>query len=317
MSNEPFPPLPLHHTQGMPGLARSRDGRELFYQELRGPTASNDPVVVFESGLAASRSFWGLVQPLVGQWTRAVAYDRSGLGRSPPDSQPRMIGRMAADLNDLLDHLGPGPFVLVAHSGGGPIVRAATAACPGRIAGLVLVDASDEACSMVFGKSFVFLEKAAHAVSWLLARLGLLEACYRKPVAPLPPDVRDDLNREGFTMAVMRTRAAELAGLRGALETFRTHPPELPDVPVTVISGALADFGMSQRIRDAANVAHRHRAAQSRQGRYVIAKQSGHAVILTEPTQVAEEIHRVLELTTRKMGKTNTGTTERKDSTPC
>jgi pimeloyl-ACP methyl ester carboxylesterase len=231
-----------------------------------------------------------------------VAYDRSGLGRSPPDPQPRSIDRMAADLNDLLDHLGPGPFVLAAHSGGGPIVRAATAARPERIVGLVLVDVSDEACPVIFEKAFIRLEKAAHAASWLLARLGRLEACCRKLVAPLPPDVRNDLSHEGFTMAVMRTRAAELAGLRGALETFRARPPELPDIPVTVISGALADFGMSRRIRVTANAAHRHRAAQSRQGRHVIAERSGHAVILTEPTLVTNEISRVLDLAARLRG---------------
>lgn len=286
------------HTQGSPGSARTRDGRALFLQELPGPVGGSGPVVVFESGLAASRSFWGLVQPLVGQWARAIAYDRSGLGRSPPDGEPRSVARMASDLNDLLDQLGPGPFVLVAHSGGGPIVRAACAARPERVTGLVLVDASDEACPVIFETSFIRLERFTHAASWLLARFGLLEACYRKPIAPLPPDVRNDLQREGFTMAVMRTRSAELAGLRDALVAFREHPPVLPDVPVTMISGALADFGMSRRLRDAANAAHRYRAAQSPQGRHVVAERSGHAVILTEPELVADEIHRVLKVST-------------------
>jgi pimeloyl-ACP methyl ester carboxylesterase len=281
---------PEPHSQGTAGVAHTRDGRALFYQELPGPVGNAAPVVVFESGMAASRSFWGLVQPRVAHWARAVVYDRSGLGRSPPDHRPRTVDRMAADLNDLLDRLGPGPFVLVAHSGGGPIVRAATAARPNRIASLVLVDVTDEACPVIFEKSFIRLEKTAHAVSWLLARLGLLEACYRKPIAPLPPDVRDDLHREGFTIAVMRTRSAELAGLRTAMETFRQRPPILPDIPVTVISGALADFGMSERIREAANAAHRQRAQQSRQGRHVVARQSGHAVVLTEPAFVADEI---------------------------
>lgn len=281
-------------TQGSAGIARTRDGRDLFHQALPEPAGTAAPIVVFESGLAASRSFWGLVQPLVARWSRTVAYDRSGLGRSPPDSQPRSIERMAEDLNELLDHLGHARFVLVAHSGGGPIVRAAAAACPDRIAGLVLVDVSDEACPIVFEKSFVRLEKFAHGMSWLLARLGLLEGAYRKAIAPLPDDVRADLSREGFTMEVMRTRGAELAGLRGALESFRATPPQLPDVPVTVISGGLADFGMSQRIRDEANAAHRYRAAQSPEGKHVVARNSGHAPILSEPELVAEEIRQVL-----------------------
>ena len=288
-----MPPAPAP-TQGTPGLAPTRDGRELFYQTLPGPVEGQAPTVVFESGLAASRSFWGLVQPLVAQWTRAVVYDRSGLGRSPADARPRSMQRMADDLNDLLDHLGPGPFVLVAHSGGGPLVRAATAARPERIAGLVLADVSDEACELIFTPAFRRLEKFAHAASWLLARCGLLERCYRKVIAVLPEDVLADLRREGFSMPVMHTRGAELAGLVAALETYRNQPPVLPDIPLTLISGALADFGMSERIRAAANAAHAYRARQSPQGRHVLAERSGHGLILSEPALVAEEIARLL-----------------------
>jgi pimeloyl-ACP methyl ester carboxylesterase len=288
-----MPPAPPP-TQGTPGLAPTRDGRELFYQVLPGPLEVQAPTVVFESGLAASRSFWGLVQPLVAQWTRAVVYDRSGLGRSPADARPRSMQRMADDLNDLLDHLGPGPFVLVAHSGGGPLVRAATAARPERIAGLVLADVSDEACELIFTPAFRRLEKFAHAASWLLARCGLLERCYRKAIAVLPEDVLADLRREGFSMSVMHTRGAELAGLVAALETYRNQPPVLPDIPLTVISGALADFGMSERIRAAANAAHAYRARQSPRGRHVLAARSGHGLILSEPALVAEEVARLL-----------------------
>lgn len=288
-----MPPAPAP-TQGTPGLAPIRDGRELFYQTLPGPAEGQAPTVVFESGLAASRSFWGLVQPLVAQWTRAVVYDRSGLGRSPADARPRSMQRMADDLNDLLDHLGPGPFVLVAHSGGGPLVRAATAARPERIVGLVLADVSDEACELIFTPAFRRLEKFAHAASWLLARCGLLECCYRKAIAVLPEDVLADLRREGFSMPVMHTRGAELAGLVAALETYRNQPPVLPDIPLTVISGALADFGMSERIRAAANAAHAYRARQSPRGRHVLAERSGHGLILSEPALVAEEIARLL-----------------------
>ncbi|GAA3209382.1 hypothetical protein [Actinocorallia longicatena] len=66
------------HTQGTPGLARTKDGRELFYTEPPGP----------------------------------------GDGRSTPT------------------------VVLVAPSGGGPIVRKAAAERPGRVAGLVLAEAT-------------------------------------------------------------------------------------------------------------------------------------------------------------------------------
>ncbi|WP_414940225.1 alpha/beta fold hydrolase [Amycolatopsis sp. cmx-11-51] len=39
---------------------------------------------------------------------------------------------MADDLDDVLDHFGPGLYVLAGHSAGGPIVRLAAARRPDR-----------------------------------------------------------------------------------------------------------------------------------------------------------------------------------------
>ncbi|MDR6433343.1 pimeloyl-ACP methyl ester carboxylesterase [Brucella pseudogrignonensis] len=201
---------------------------------------------------------------------------------------------MASDLNDLLDQLGPGPFILVAHSGGGPIIREATAARPERIAGLVLIDAPDEGCLALFDKTFLLLEKVAHAASCALARVGLLSLFYRRLMAPLPRDVRHDLGREGFTQKAMATRGAELKGLREALNKYRYQAPTLPNNPVTLISGAKADFGMSTRLRAAANTAHNLRAKLLPHGRHVLAKKSGHCVLLTEPDLIVNEIYKII-----------------------
>lgn len=285
---------PHLHSQGKEHYARTRDGRSLFYQELSGPLDSSAPTVVFESGLAASRSFWGLVQPATAQFTKAVVYDRSGLGRSEYRPMPRSMENMASDLNDLLDQIGPGPFILVAHSGGGPIIREATAARPERIAGLVLIDAPDEGCLALFDKTFLLLEKVAHAASCALARVGLLSLFYRRLMAPLPREVRHDLRREGFTQKAMATRGAELKGLRNALNKYRYQAPILPNNPVTLISGAKADFGMSKRLRSAANAAHMLRAKLLHHGRHVLAKKSGHCVLLTEPDLIVNEIYKII-----------------------
>ncbi len=286
---------PRLHSQGIAKLAHTRDGRSLFYQELVGPHPGASPTVVFENGLAATRSFWGLVQPEVARFAKAIVYDRSGLGRSEYHHIARPVAQMAGDLNDLLDQLGPGPFVLVAHSGGGPIVREATAAKPERIAGLVLVDVPDEGCLPLFDKTFVVFEKAAHFVSCLLARLRLLSFCYRQLIAPLPSDVRRDLVREGFTVTAMRTRGAELKGLRSALEQYRHQPPILPAIPIALISGVKPDFGMSKRLRNAATVAHQRRAQQLRNARQVLATQSGHCVLLTEPALIVGVIKQMID----------------------
>ncbi|MBW4718570.1 alpha/beta fold hydrolase [Saccharothrix obliqua] len=280
----------MGHTQGESRTVEVGDGRELHYAELPG----SGPVVVFESGLAASRSFWGLVQPRVGGFARAVVYDRAGLGRSTPAADGS-FDRLVRDLGTLLNHLGDGPFVLVAHSGGGPVVRAAAARDPARIAGLVLVDTTDEACTPMFDRSFRRLERVAHVAGVGLARIGLLPVLMRAQLATLPADCAADLRAEGFTARAMRTRGVELAALVDAMNAFRVASPELPpDLPVTSISGGRADTGMSAALRRATTEAHAYRAGRSTRGRHVVARKSGHMVVLTEPDLVADEVRRLV-----------------------
>lgn len=274
----------------------TRDGRKLHAMVRPGPeSGTSAPTVVFESGAAVSRSAWALIQPAVSPWARAIVYDRSGLGRSAPDNDSRTLARMAEDLGEVLDHFGPGPYVLVGHSAGGPIVRAAAAAKPDRIAGLVLVDPTDEAADMLFGPAFRRMERIAIKVMTLLARTKLMGLVFRSTITPLPADAQRDMRREGFTVQVTRTQAAQARTFLDELFAFRDNPPELGDIPVTVISGKLTGGGMNATARAAANASHAHRAAQSPRGRHVIAEKSGHYVTLTDPELVVAEIRRLLE----------------------
>ena len=255
----------------------------------RAPPGPRVPTVVFEAGSAATRSTWASVQTRVAAFTRAVVYDRAGLGRSVPDSAGRTLDRMADDLNDLLDGLEPSSgFVQAARSCG----RQQTGR-PDREAGLVLVDPTDEAATQQFGMRFRVGEKIVIAVEWVLARVGMLERFFRFLGEGMPEDVRADLHREAFRPAVVVTQGRQARTFLTELHAWQGDPPALPDVPVTVISGSLAD-GMPRRVRDAATAAGRYRAAQSRQGRHVVAARSGHYIPATEPDLIAAEIRRLV-----------------------
>lgn len=281
------------HSQGVSRAVQTRDGRALFLME-KGTIRAGAPTIVFEAGMAAPRSSWGLVQPALPAVVHSIAYDRAGLGRSAPDSRPRTVARMADDLDDLLDAFGERSFVLVATSGGALIVRAVTDRRPERIAGLVLVDPTDEGCEAVFAQSFRRLERFAHHISVALARIGLLERLYNSFLLSLPPDSQADFRNEGFTMRAMRTRGAELKGMIAEMNMLRRQPGKPMDVPVTVISGALADMGMSSRLRTDAIESHARRAALSTSGRHVIAEHSGHMVPFSEPELIVAEIMRLV-----------------------
>lgn len=286
------------HSQGEPGIARTRDGRELYYQRLAGPAGEEAvPTVVFEGGLAAGRSYWAPVQAALTDVAPTVVYDRSGLGRSPaaPAGVSRRLHTLAEDLGDLLDHLGPeGLYILVGHSWGGPLVRLAAAARPARVAGLVLVDPSDEACDLLFQPLMRRAERVGQLATVLMARLGLLGRAYRSLTAALPPDAAADMRAEGYTVAMTRTRGRELEDAAGDLRALLENPPGLAGLPVTVVSAGRTSVGMPESVRERATVSHAFRARQSPHGRHVVLPEADHMVLTTSAAELAEEVRRLV-----------------------
>ncbi len=271
--------------------ARTRDGRPLYTQHL----GEGSPTVVFEAGMGGSRNMWGAVVGPVAQVTSVVVYDRSGLGRSPRDHATRDLTRMSNDLLDLLAELGDGPFVLVGHSWGGPIVRRAAEARPGVIAGLVLVDQTDERCDLYFTSSNELRSRVFARLMPTLGRLGLGRSVTKRLAKDLPDPWAHWFRAEDGTVEAMRAQGAEMAASVQDLRELRQHPPVLPDVPVTVISGGrVGRLERSQRLP--LIEAHRAGAEAHPQGRHVRAEGSSHMVPFTEPRVVVDEVLRVVRL---------------------
>jgi pimeloyl-ACP methyl ester carboxylesterase len=108
-------------------------------------TGEGRPTVVVENGFGDFSFGWILVQDRVSGFTRICTYDRAGYAWSDPGPKPRTFSQVNLELRDALSKLGEqGPFVLVGHSYGGPVVRNFARAYPHEVAGIVLVDASFE-----------------------------------------------------------------------------------------------------------------------------------------------------------------------------
>jgi pimeloyl-ACP methyl ester carboxylesterase len=108
-------------------------------------TGKGHPTVVVEAGLGDFSFDWALVQSRVARFTRICTYDRGGYAWSDPGPMPRTFAQLNFELKDALAKLGErGPFVLVGHSFGGPVVRNFAGLYPQDVAGMVLVDAAFE-----------------------------------------------------------------------------------------------------------------------------------------------------------------------------
>jgi pimeloyl-ACP methyl ester carboxylesterase len=114
------------------------DGR-LLRMRIEG---QGSPTVVLEIGLGGPLEEWDMVQAEVAKFTRAVAYDRIGA----VDTKTSLTGKeIAHELRAALRNAGVNPpYVLCGQSLGGVYNRIFASLYPGDVAGMVLLDPTQE-----------------------------------------------------------------------------------------------------------------------------------------------------------------------------
>jgi pimeloyl-ACP methyl ester carboxylesterase len=270
------------------------------------------PLVLLESGIAATSLSWSLVMPEVATFTRVCAYDRAGLGWSDPPSPPWTFDRVVDDLAAVLERIAPGErYVLVGHSFGSFVVRAYATRHPDRVIGLVLVDpalqwltATAEHARLLRGG------RQLSRVGAVLAHLGVVRACLAlltggAPGAPrrfvrifgptaagtlarlvgevrkLPPNLHPIVQALWCQPKCFHAMADHLSILeREAMLISGTAAPR--EIPVTVISSA--DQPAEQLD------AHARLAQASLHGRHLTARRGAHWVQFDDPALVVDAI---------------------------
>jgi pimeloyl-ACP methyl ester carboxylesterase len=102
--------------------------------------AASQPPIVFVHGLGGSHLNWCLIGPHLAAGRRAVALDLRGFGLTPGLHSNSTVRANAHLLDRFVDEVIGAPVILVGNSMGGLISILETAANPGKIKGVVLID---------------------------------------------------------------------------------------------------------------------------------------------------------------------------------
>ena len=189
-------PLPLillstllaAHVQRTFGTHVTADGHALRVRVL----GSGSPCVVFELPGIAPLEGWSPVQAQVAGFTRTFAYDHAGYWGSEEGPKPRDARAIASDLRAALRRAGiPPPYVLVGGSFGGPLVRVFAGTYPDDVAGMVLLDPTQEEFISTLrrlhpGLNVASPEDVAAQNEWGCSEASLRQASAADPLPPMP-----------------------------------------------------------------------------------------------------------------------------------
>ena len=199
-------------------------GRRLYLQ----CQGSGSPVVILQAGLGGWSASWARIQPTIAATATVCSYDRAGHGRSDDAPLPQDGNAIATDLHTLLVKAGiPGPYVLVAHSSGGPYARVYTADYPDEVVGMVLLDPqpADAFTSLPDYRGTYDYLRLAGGVAPSIARIGLLG-----PLFGVSPNEA--------TAAIARSQRDEFRALPAALEQA-AKVTSIGDRPLIIVSAGI------------------------------------------------------------------------------
>ncbi len=212
-----------------------------LFVDCRGERTSS-PTVILEAGAFGTSADWDFVLDDLAAGGRACAFDRAGLGRSPPRPGDKDVLTKAGELNGLLDQLGEtGPVILVGHSNGALYARAFASIWPERVAGLVYVngvgpETGDDPALI----ADLTAERRASNLAVTAGRLGLAGMVADTLGGPMGlNDVAARRKRAGLlSLASLKAARDEDRWIIPGLETVRRLGGAARRIPTAVIIGA-------------------------------------------------------------------------------
>jgi pimeloyl-ACP methyl ester carboxylesterase len=222
-------------------------GRRLYLQ----CEGTGSPVVILQAGLGGDSTSWDHIRPVIAGKTTVCSYDRAGHGRSDDAPAPQDGDAIARDLHDLLAKGGiAGPYVVAAHSSGGPYIRVFAGMYPSDVLGMALIDpqpADAFTALPAYPTTYDYLVLTS-GLAPSLARIGLLGPIFG--VAPTEA-----------TAAIARSQRDEFRVLPTALDQA-AKVTSIGDKPLIIVSagtGTLQGWAEAEnaQLSLSTNAAHR------------------------------------------------------------
>jgi len=198
------------------------------------------------------------------------------------------------DLEKLLTALAlKPPYVFVGHSWGGVIARLFAHAHPSGVVGLVFVDATHEAMDArtlaIVPPMFSLMLVAARAK---FVRRGLVRSlCPANASAVYRARIEDRLNDPILWPVGLRTARSESAAIPEALDRLRRECPDLPPIPVRVMTAGGVKSKSAQRVHEGWKAT----VARAAAARYTSVPRSSHYMPMDCPDAVVDAIVSVLD----------------------
>ena len=223
------------------------------------------PTVVFEAGFGAGLASWSTVQSTITKFARTVSYDRAGIGQSEAGPKPRAAKQIALELHTALQNAGIGPpYVLVGHSFGGIYVRVFADMYPKEVAGMVLIDPSQETFD-----------------DWTRTHQEAQRTALDEQIAKASQGVRDESAE--VNTSYQQARAAKVPA----------------GVPVILLT-AMKDDTMPAGVRKVWAEKHEEWIAKVPAGKHIKVEKSGHFIQAEQPQVVIDAIKQVVDQARRK-----------------
>lgn len=270
-------------------------------------SGAGEPTVILESGATGFAQAWTWVQAELEKSFRVCSYDRAGLGWSEGEDAHHDGVAAARNLKSLLEKIDEfGPYVMVGHSMGGPLVQIFTGLYPEDVAAIGLVDPSHPEQNTRYREAAHALNEFAEKLQLasLLSYTGLLRLtnALAANAEGLPSQAYEVAHLFAASPRHLLTSYRELAAWESTMSAARKNVA-WQDKPLTVISATEARDDFPKSFVRAFQTLHADLAAMSADAQHLTIPGSNHFTLVTDRRYARETADAIEELIVRAKGQ--------------